>query len=359
MTELTVDRRRIRRLRAALDGIGYDRVQRAMRGSFAHMPYPSFREFSGVLRRFEPRLKPWFELLLLGRSLAVPEAERALGPVLEDLLELGVLMVRRDRVRSNGFGLTSFADRYFIARLDPDYPTGPGVETGVYIGPSSFRLAAELPLGRALRSALDVGSGSGLLAVLLASTARRVFATDVNPAAVQAARFNAILNGVDDRVVVREGPRFTPVPRQRFEFVVFNLPFVASPPGIELPAATGGGEDGLATVAPVVRQLGSHLTRDGWALAYFEGDGDRSRPYIVDRLKPSLRAGGLDLEVLITARWPIAERLRSVELHPRLGRAGTWRRWLKERGATRYYAMLARFMPGTGKAVVIDAVPGT
>ncbi|MBM4036696.1 MAG: methyltransferase [Planctomycetes bacterium] len=60
-------------------------------------------------------------------------------------------------------------------------------------------------------SVLDMGTGSGIHAVVAAATAARVVAVDINPEAVRCARENAEANGVGDRVVVLEGDLFAPL----------------------------------------------------------------------------------------------------------------------------------------------------
>ena len=57
---------------------------------------------------------------------------------------------------------------------------------------------------------LDIGTGSGLLAVHAAAHADRVVAVDINPRALRFAEFNAALNAVDN-VEWREGSLFEPV----------------------------------------------------------------------------------------------------------------------------------------------------
>jgi len=72
---------------------------------------------------------------------------------------------------------------------------------------------------------LDVGTGSGVLAVVAAADARSVVAIDVNPDAVRCARDNARDNGVD--VDVREGDLFGPLrPDERFDVILFNPPYM-------------------------------------------------------------------------------------------------------------------------------------
>ncbi|HEX9104798.1 MAG TPA: methyltransferase, partial [Polyangia bacterium] len=64
----------------------------------------------------------------------------------------------------------------------------------------------------------DVGTGSGVLAVEAAARGHRVVATDLYDTALQLARFNAILNGVE--VELRRGHLFEPLPDGAFDLVV-------------------------------------------------------------------------------------------------------------------------------------------
>ena len=76
--------------------------------------------------------------------------------------------------------------------------------------------------------ALDVCTGNGIQAILLAAHAEHVVATDVNPRALAYAAFNAALNGVGN-VETRHGSFFEPVEGERFDLVVANPPYVVSP----------------------------------------------------------------------------------------------------------------------------------
>lgn len=82
-------------------------------------------------------------------------------------------------------------------------------------------LAALQELHLAGRSVLDVGTGSGILAIAAARLgAGRVVGVDTDPLAVAAARANAAVNDVD--VDVREGSADAAAP-ERFDVVVANL----------------------------------------------------------------------------------------------------------------------------------------
>jgi release factor glutamine methyltransferase len=71
---------------------------------------------------------------------------------------------------------------------------------------------------------LDMGTGSGINALLAASRSTEVVAVDINPAAVAAATANAERNGVADRITFLESDVFSAVDGQ-FDLVVFDPPF--------------------------------------------------------------------------------------------------------------------------------------
>lgn len=77
---------------------------------------------------------------------------------------------------------------------------------------------------------LDLGTGSGVLAVCAARVAGEVAAVDINPAAVRCARINALLNGVEERLTVYEGDLFDPVAGRTFDVVLFNPPYFRGRP---------------------------------------------------------------------------------------------------------------------------------
>lgn len=115
---------------------------------------------------------------------------------------------------------------------------------------------------RHVRSALDVGTGSGIHALLAAGHADRVVATDVNERALAFARFNAAVNGFD-HVEVRRGSLFEPAADERFDLVTCNAPFVVSPESrfVFRDGALPADELSERVVAGAV----AHLADDGFA----------------------------------------------------------------------------------------------
>jgi ribosomal protein L11 methyltransferase len=79
-------------------------------------------------------------------------------------------------------------------------------------------------LSKRMASVLDVGTGSGILAIIAAKKgAREVWGIDIDPVAVEAAVDNVIRNGVSDRVRIREGS-ISRI-RKRFDLVAANIDF--------------------------------------------------------------------------------------------------------------------------------------
>lgn len=110
--------------------------------------------------------------------------------------------------------------------------------------PKLFRtgawLARVIPPAAADAAALDMGTGSGIGAVFAARLGYRVTAVDVNPHAVRCARLNAMLNGLEERITVRQGDLFSAVAGERFDLVLFNPPFFRGAPRGALDAAWRG-----------------------------------------------------------------------------------------------------------------------
>ncbi len=131
--------------------------------------------------------------------------------------------------------------------------------------------AAEAAIDEETR-VLDLGCGSGILAVTAARRARRVIAVDANPDAVRCTRLNALLNHCEERIAVLEGDLFGPVEGEIFDLVLCNPPFFRGAPRDGMDAAWRA--DGFPErFAPA---LGAHLAASGSALMVLSNAGDQA-----------------------------------------------------------------------------------
>ena len=178
------------------------------------------------------------------------------GLDLDGLVEEGLIEITNDRVHSvlridDVFGLLIASD------VDPQRE-----DCVVGVSPSTRLTATHTPRVPA-RSALDVGCGQGLQALLAARHCERVVATDFSPRALWVTRLNARLNQVDN-VETREGSFLEPVAGERFDLVACNPPYVVSPGGRYLYRDGGVEGDGLSRM--LLADLPGHLEENGFAV---------------------------------------------------------------------------------------------
>lgn len=125
------------------------------------------------------------------------------------------------------------------------------------------------PAGQPLRL-LDLGTGSGVGAIFAARRGMQVVAVDINPEAVRCARLNVLLNGLEERIEVRQGDLFEPVNNEQFDIILFNPPFYRGTPRSPLDHAWRG----VDVFERFVAGLDARLRADGCAFLVLSTDGD-------------------------------------------------------------------------------------
>ncbi len=118
---------------------------------------------------------------------------------------------------------------------------------------------------------LDMGTGSGISAILAAKRTSNVLAVDINPLAVAAARQNAILNGVDGRIRFAVSDVFDAV-EGTFDLILFNPPFrwFKARDLLELSTA----DENYRTLTRFMREVRRYLRPGGRILMNFGSSGD-------------------------------------------------------------------------------------
>jgi hypothetical protein len=166
-------------------------------------------------------------LFFLGVPAGADAARQAVAPMpLEAWAEAALLDVHEGRavprvrvVAHDGLLIASDMPGQIHTGASRDYVMGMG---------KSSVLLAKVTVRRPCRRALDLGTGSGVLALMASRHSERVWATDKNERAVAFTRFNAGLNGVTNLECLA-GDLFAPVADRRFDLIVGSLPFVIAP----------------------------------------------------------------------------------------------------------------------------------
>ena len=130
---------------------------------------------------------------------------------------------------------------------------------------------------------LDIGTGSGAIALALASeitgakivaTDISIVATDISPAAINVAEKNAAALGLKKKIDFRQGNLFEQVDGI-FDIIVSNPPYIAAEEYEKLPAgvkdyepreALWAGKSGLEFYEKLIYQAADYLQKNGWLL---------------------------------------------------------------------------------------------
>ncbi|MEV0011440.1 HemK2/MTQ2 family protein methyltransferase [Streptomyces sp. NPDC047973] len=163
---------------------------------------------------------------------------------------------------------------------------------------------------------LDVGTGSGALALHAARLGARVTAVDIARRAVMTARLNSLLHGRP--VTVRRSDLLSALPGRSYDLIICNPPYVPSPgprpTGRGAARAWEAGPDGRAVLDRICRVVPEALRPGGRLLLVHSGLCDS------DITLRRLGDAGLRARVSARASVPLGPVLRS-----RL-------RWLRETG---------------------------
>ena len=126
---------------------------------------------------------------------------------------------------------------------------------------------------RTVTAALDLCTGSGCLAVLLAHcfSRARVDAADISPAALAVAKINRKRHKLGNRVRLVESDLFSALGGKYYDLIVCNPPYVTTRSMQRLPreyrheprAALAGGRDGLAVVKRILAAASRYLNPRG------------------------------------------------------------------------------------------------
>ncbi len=186
--------------------------------------WPSGALLDAVGRPEDARLSTLLALFCGGEALALAQAIEALPPdSVDELADAGLLAIEDDRVRASLL-LAAADDAVVAGDLDTEWGRADFVAG---VSPAAL-ISAHATVRRPVAAALDLGTGSGILALLAARHAEQVVAIDLNRHALDLARRGGRLSGVANVEWV-EGDWEAPVRGRRFGLVVCNPPLAISP----------------------------------------------------------------------------------------------------------------------------------
>lgn len=242
------------------------------------------------LRRLHDAAGAAMRMFFFSDPVTESEARAALGDRLATLLEAGFVRRLPDGSVVSPFVLAMLDDLLVVSE-----ELTLGGEAVMGFGDGTIELCRAAFAPRVDGAVLDLGCGSGTVALALARSATRVIATDINPRALDIVRLNARLNGLT-AIDVREGDLFAPVAGEQLALIASQPPFVPRLEGAEGATYLYGGEVGDELALSLLRGLVPRLAIPGRAVLRVDWPDHGEAP-LASRLREALGEEG-DLLVL-------------------------------------------------------------
>jgi release factor glutamine methyltransferase len=169
-----------------------------------------------------------------------------------------------------------------------------------YFGSSSIlaRFVSSLDLGE--KKFLDIGCGSGLLAMCAARRGADVTAVDINPEAVRCSLANAARYGLD--IDARVSDLFSSLDGARFDVIAWNPPFLPGIPSTAAEAAFYGGPR-LDLIRKFAAEVHDHLMPGASIYTILTADAD------VAGIEMLFREQGFTVSRVRSRRWGLRETM--------------------------------------------------
>lgn len=158
---------------------------------------------------------------------------------------------------------------------------------------------------------LDMGTGCGILGIIVAAEATRVVAVDVNPYAVRCAKENARMNHLANKMLFLQGSLFTSLrSEERFDLILFNAPYLPAEHEQDdswLECAWVGGATGRNIIDLFIHESQKHLRKDGLVFLM------QSTLCDVDETILRFKENGLKTEIVAERSLPFFEKIVLLE----------------------------------------------
>ena len=139
-------------------------------------------------------------------------------------------------------------------------------DDNVYIpAEDSYLLADNLQIEKG-QSVLEIGTGSGIVAMYASKLTDEITVTDINFDACELARKNFEANSIEN-IEILFGNLFEPVENRKFDVILFNTPYLPTEDGEVLEDtinyAFDGGLNGRKVIDVFLNEVGNHLNDGG------------------------------------------------------------------------------------------------
>ena len=139
-------------------------------------------------------------------------------------------------------------------------------DDNVYIPAEDSYLLAENLLIKEGQSVLEIGTGSGIVAMYASKLTDNITVTDINFDACRLAEKNFRDNGIEN-IEILFGNLFEPVENRKFDVILFNTPYLPTEDGEVLEDtinyAFDGGLNGRKVIDVFLNEVGNHLNDGG------------------------------------------------------------------------------------------------
>lgn len=139
-------------------------------------------------------------------------------------------------------------------------------DNNVYVPAEDSYLLADNLLIKEGQSVLEIGTGSGIVAMYASKLTDEITVTDINFDACRLAEKNFRENGIEN-IEILFGNMFEPVKNRKFDVILFNTPYLPTEEGEVLEDtinyAFDGGLNGRKVIDVFLNEVGNHLNEGG------------------------------------------------------------------------------------------------
>ncbi|MFA5126896.1 MAG: HemK2/MTQ2 family protein methyltransferase [Patescibacteria group bacterium] len=284
------------------------------------------------------------------------------------LIRLGILKKIKDRFRAN-FQIFPCSGKFIVTdfnysahrKIGKTYTTQ---RDGVWgILPEETPIIAKGAKVNTNDTVLDLATGSGMIAIFCADKAKKVIATDINPRAINYAKFNAILNDAENKIEFKVGDLFNPVRGRKFDLIIWNGPTVAVPETPKkYPIYCYAGMDGAEFTRRFIDEAFTYLKPKGRLQWYDCGVGTKEMPVTMRYLKEKWQDKKIKVIFNSLTKDPVSLK-KSFEIYDKYNLENPkfktplsckpitkeeelkWYNWLKKKDYTHFYYAFVEMKP--------------